>query len=410
MSGTSLEKPVGESAWRLAARKWGSVVCVSTADYDAPLWTNKQHIMSRLSQELPVLYVESLGLRAPRLSRADLARLARRARRSVSDVAVIADSGSLPALHQLTVASPKVVPAHARRWQRSLNRRLLTRQLQPLIEVLPRPHLLWTYNPVVIDELMLDGYHTIVYHCVDDLATIPGVDPRSISSTEARLARRADVVFASSDALAARLSTYHPGGVRLLRNVADFEFFSSARLPGPVPSDLQAIPEPRAVFIGALSDHKVDSSLVAAVARLRPDWQFVFVGPHSAEYANPNIRRIGKQPNIHFLGYRAYVELPDYLRGASVGLIPYRISKHTDSVFPLKTWEYLAAGLPVVTTPLPAVVAAAPPVHVASTAPDFAAALSALDQPALHERVAAARTATWDTLLDAMLNLLPLSQ
>ncbi len=305
------------------------------------------------------------------------------------------------------VVAPKVLPYHATPGARALNRMLLTRAVSPYLKSLPPPRLLWTYNPVVVDELALTEYATLAYHCVDDLATIPGVPPRSILTTEPRMVRAASATFASSDKLAHRLRAFGGAKVHLTRNVADFDHFKQARNPGHIPDDMLSIPEPRAIMIGALSDHKVDWALLSAVARSRPDWSFVLVGPIGEEQANKGPAFVRDLSNVHLLGHRPYEVLPDYLRGAAAGLIPYRLTDHTEAVFPLKTWEYLAAGLHVISTPLPAVAAACPPLSFAGTATAFSAALDAGSATTIESRMLAAQSSTWDSLLDEMFILLP---
>lgn len=395
-----------EAEWEDAIKAWGSVICVSTADFDAPLWTNKQHIMSRFARFVPVLYVESLGLRTPRLSRQDARRVIRRAmshsqRPKAADNTV---SGTKP-----VVLAPRIIPLHSRPVYRRINRELLQRALTPMLATFPKPRLLWSYSPVAVDELDLDAFDTIVYHCVDDLSTVPGVIPATITSTEPRMVERADAVFVSSDKLASKLRLCSSKTINVVYNVADYEHFAKSRsfATDEVPLDLERIPPPRALMVGALSDHKIDWELLTRLVRLRADWSFVFIGPRGDEVAMRGYKAIAGERNVAFLGHRPYSELPRYLRGADAALIPYRITTHTESVFPLKTWEYLAAGVHVVATRLPSLVAAAPPVSFAGDADEFAAALELGHQVSPRQRAQAASSHTWDTLLDSMFRQIP---
>ena len=250
--------PVHSSVrWRTLARSIGSVVCLSTADMDAPLWTNKQHLMSRLAEETHVVYIESIGLRRPRLTRRDIERLGRRMGRRASPDADPRLTGL-----DLDVVAPRVIPLHGSRLVRRANRRLLRHQLRGAVSVAPRPRLLWTYAPVAVDEVDLGEYDTVVYHCVDDLATVPGINPGAIRDTEARMAEASDVVFASAPALAERLALSN-ANTHLTPNVADVAHFAAALTPGESPRDLSGIREPRALFAGALSDYKIDWPLLA---------------------------------------------------------------------------------------------------------------------------------------------------
>ncbi len=186
-------------------------------------------------------------------------------------------------------------------------------------------------------------------------------------------------------------------------NVADTELFSRALAPGRIDPALAELPAPRIVFTGAIVSIKLDMALLVALARLRPSWSFALVGPVGPGDPLTDVSALEAEPNIHLLGHRPYARLPDVLRGADAGLIPYLRNELTGSIFPMKVYEYLAAGLPVVSTPLPALADVA---EVAS-APD-AAGIAALLDDALAEdspdaRAARSRLAaehSWDRRLD----------
>jgi glycosyltransferase involved in cell wall biosynthesis len=371
-----------------------SVVFVATADFNAPLWTNKQHLATRLAEELPVLYVESLGLRHPRLTRRDAVRVMRRVRRVTS-------RGALTAKEGLSIASPLVLPYHESRTVRRVNRMLLGRQLHKRIERLPRPRLLWTYSPVVIDELDLGSFDTIVYHAVDDLATVPGMPAEAIDRLERRLAARADAVFASAERLVTKLSPYN-ASAHLVGQAADVEHFRQALAISRMPEDVADMPRPLAIFVGALSDYKIDWELLGAVARSLPDWGFVIVGPLGDETVMEGWKVLDGLPNCRLLGHRPYDELPAYLAAADVGLIPYRLSEHTAAVWPLKVVEYLAAGLSVVATPLDTLRRRDLPVEFAADPEAFANAVRSIDRTAAARRARSVcvNGRSWDALLD----------
>jgi glycosyltransferase involved in cell wall biosynthesis len=384
--------------WRSAVHQFGSVVCVATADFNAPLWTNKQHLASRLATELPVLYVESLGLRHPRLTRRDVGRVMRRVRRIPSREPLVTE------FDQLRVASPLVLPYHGHRAVRRLNRAFLDKQIGSRIERMPRPRLLWTYSPVVVDELDLGAFDTVVYHAVDDLGTVPGIPGEAIDRLERRLAGRADVVFTSAGSLATKLSQYN-ARTHLVGNAADIEHFKTALAIDREPDDVADMPRPRAIFAGALSDYKIDWDLLASAIRRLPDWGFVIVGPRGDETAMEGWKAVGGLQNCRLLGHRRYEELPAYFAAADVGLIPYRLSEHTAGVMPLKLVEYLAAGLSVVATPLDTFRGRHDlPLEIAGDPETFADAIRNSDRKttARRERSACVGDRSWDALLDRM--------
>jgi glycosyltransferase involved in cell wall biosynthesis len=373
------------------------IVCVGFADWDTELWTNQHHLMSRLARDNRVLFVESLGLRRPQLAGRDLKRIAKRLRRGLA----------LPRrVDGLYVLSPLVLPFHRHRIVRELNRRLLpllvrraTRRLG-----LEQP-ILWAYVPqaeVLIDTL---DPSLVVYHCVDDIAAQERIDTASFRAAESRFAARADLVLASAPALARRLRTIS-SNVMEAPNVADTKLFSRALIPSPPASldpGMAALPAPRIVFTGAIVALKLDLSLLVELARLRRGWSFALVGPIGPGEPNTDISAIAAEPNIHLLGPRTYGELPDVLRAADAGLIPYARNTLTDSIFPMKVYEYLAAGLPVVATPLPALAA----ISEIATAPDAQGIAELLDEALAHdnpqrraERSRAAAEHSWEQRLE----------
>ncbi len=370
------------------------IVCIGFADWDTDLQTNQHHLMKRLARENRVLFVESLGLRRPQLAGRDVRRIARRVSRGLD--------GARPA-DSLHVLSPLVLPLHGNRLARSLNAWLLPRLVRRATRKLgmDRP-ILWSYVPqaeTLIDTLEPD---LVVYHCVDDIAAQPGIDGPSFRASEARFAARADLVLASAPNLAARLETLS-GNVLYAPNVADTELFSTALQDGPIDAAVAELPHPRIVFTGALVTTKLDMGLLFVLAESRREWSFVLVGPTGPGDPRADMSGLAAQPNIHLLGPRPYEALPEVLRGADAGLIPYALNQLTESIFPMKVYEYLAAGLPVVATALPAL-ADVPEVATATDAPGIVALLEramAGDSP--ERRAARSREAqahSWEHRLE----------
>jgi glycosyltransferase involved in cell wall biosynthesis len=384
----------GERAWDDAAVLRGrDIVCVGFADWDAELWTNQQHLMSRLARENRVLFVESLGLRQPQLAGKDVKRIVRRLRRGLAP--------PRPA-DGLQVLAPLVIPLHRFAAVRALNRRLLPFLVRRAVRRLglERP-ILWAYVPQAEALLRPLQPSLVVYHCVDDMAAQPGIDGVSFRAAEERFARRADLVLASAPSLARRMRTLS-GNVLDAPNVADTALFARALEPGPVDPALDGLAHPRIVFTGAVVATKLDVPLLVELARARPRWSFALAGPVGPGDPRTDVSALAAEPNVHLLGPRRYEQLPDVLRGADAGLIPYARNELTDAIFPMKVYEYLAAGLPVVATELPSIAGVAG----VATAPDAAGIAARLDaaladdDPARRaERSRAAEAHSWEARL-----------
>lgn len=322
------------------------VVLFSTADWDHPFWTNKQHVAVHLARRgFRVLYIESLGLRRPTASPRDLDRMARRLRRSVRSLRQVREN--------LWVGSPVAIPMHGSSLARWLNEKMLAAWIRRQCRRLRFSHpVVWTYNPLVQGIVGSLDPSLVVYHAVDDLRAAPYMPALAIKRAERELAARADLVFATSRALEARFRRDN-SATYFFSNVVDYEHFARACEPGPVPDELAAIPHPRLGFVGAISAYKVDLPLIEVVARARPNWNWILIGQIGEGQPGTSIERL-KLPNVHLLGPRDYERLPDYLRGLDVATIPACRNAYTAAMFPMKFFEYLAAELPVVVSGAPA--------------------------------------------------------
>jgi glycosyltransferase involved in cell wall biosynthesis len=227
-----------------------------------------------------------------------------------------------------------------------------------------------------------------IYFCMDDFLHLPTTSPAMLRPLEARLLDRVTAVIATAESLT-HSKRPRSGRVYYLPQGVNYEHFAS---PRPLPADLARLPRPMVGFAGSIYD-RIDFRLLELVAEAIPGGSVVLIGPV-----------VGEPPamahaNVHLLGPRPYHDLPAYVQAFDVGVIPYRLNQETIAVDPLKLLEYLAAGIPVVTTDLPEVRKHRDLVSIAATADVFVAAVrTALSSSpaARHRGQAAAREHGWD--------------
>jgi glycosyltransferase involved in cell wall biosynthesis len=264
-----------------------------------------------------------------------------------------------------------------------------------------RVDLLWM-SPGSPFLALLDGlpHDRAVYRMSDDTGAFPDA-PRSHDRLETEALRRVDLVVATARRLAASARERGARRVLYLPNACD---------PGPFlapglrePADVAALPRPRAVYAGSL-DSWFDTGLLASVASLLPRWTFVLIGPTRAAR-----RPLAARSNVVLLGPRPYADLPAYFRFADAGIVPFVLTPLTHAIHPIKIYEYLAAGLPVVATPMEESAAIGAPIRLAADPEAFAAALEAARQEgtgAAEARRAFARRHTWDDRFATLLRAL----
>jgi glycosyltransferase involved in cell wall biosynthesis len=334
-----------------AVLKRRDCILFSTADWSEPYWTNKQHTARILAQRgWRVLYVESVGLRSPKLGSArDWKRIWRRLWSGLRSVVIGPPRGEAG----LWVLSPLMLPSkHHLPIVRKFNQAMLRWSISRFASAhrFSEP-VVWTYHPFMLEAVAEFERGPLVYHCVDDLTAIPGVDVVAFERAERELLAQSEAVFTTAVALKERCALHNPN-TYFFANVADADHFGRATQPGKIPADVAEIPEPRIIYHGVLSDFKVDFQLILGAARACPNWHWIFIGEEREGQRSAFVPQLSELPNVHFLGYRSYQQLPDYLRGMNVGLLPTLLNEYTRSMFPMKFYEYLAAGLRVVSTPL----------------------------------------------------------
>lgn len=385
--------------------KFLDIICFSDAPWDYPLWTNKQHVMSRLSKlGYRVLYVDPqfgfVGwLKWFIAGRVSFARLFRWLKRESET---------------LWIFAPILLPprfAICRRindFLRLLGVRALARWLR--FERL----VLWVYHPDAVYFVgRLDG-SMVVYDCVDEYSTFPAYAAparnREIRYNEERLLKLADVVFTTSKPLF-ELKREFNSNTYLVQNVGDANHFGKVMLEDTIiPSDIASIKKPVIGYVGALDAYKVDFELIKHIAMEKPGWSIVLIGPVAEGDPATKVDSFKKFGNVHFLREKPYQELPGYIKAFDICMIPYSINKYTKYSFPLKVHEFLATGKPVVTTVLPSVMDLSDVLKIASGYEQFVQFLEEAlggDSPkAKAQRLKVARENTWEHRVKQLLNII----
>ena len=379
-----------------------SIVCVSRQDWHAGLPTNRQQIMIRAARRgHRVLFVESGGHIGRHLwqlvTGPDRGSVARRL-----------FGGEQPA-ESITVEKALTFVPWGQKFPLAnrINSRFTGARIRRAARGLGGPRILWIYDPTAFELVGQAGEDLTVYDVVDDYAEQVGPDARRrrfVAAADEAAACRSQVVFATTTGLYERQLQRNPE-THLVRNGADFAHFSHTNGTAP---EVRSFAGPVIGFAGNLTAEKVDFDLLEAVARARPEWSLVLVGP-PAENARGQLDRLGALDNVHALGFRPYEELPAYVSGFSVGVIPYRATAYTRNCSPLKVYEYLAAGKAVVASGVPELSGMEPDVTLADRPEAFVAAiesaLAASSPAAVARRRATAEQNTWEARTERLLDL-----
>jgi UDP-galactopyranose mutase len=321
------------------------LVCFSHLRWNF-VFQRPQHLLTRCAREREVLFVEE-----PIFGGA-------------TELELRQSDGVLVAVPHLPAGS-EGEPAWA--LQRQLLDELLARRA-------PGPLALWYYTPMALPFTRHLQPVATIYDCMDELANFKGAPPE-LCDLERELLGRADLVFTGGHSLFEHKRRHHPHTYPFPSSV-DVAHFATARQAGADPADQAAIPHPRLGFFGVI-DERMDLDLLAAVAAARPDWHLILLGP----VVKIDAASLPRAANIHWLGGKTYQELPRYIAGWEVALLPFAQNEATRFISPTKTPEYLAAGKAVVSTPIRDVVRPYGEkglVAIAGNAPDFIAAIDRL--------------------------------
>lgn len=314
------------------------IVCFSN-DWDGdPL--SKTHIMKILARDNRVLWVNSLANRRPEFSGRDLERIGKK----IGDIA----RGIREEWPNLHVLGPLALPAFGT-MARAVNRIVFRQQILLAMKRLGfRNPISWSFLPSSAPVSGALGEEFMVYHCVDEFTAFTGASPE-IGELEASLARRADLVIVSAERLRAAKKRYN-SNIHVIRHGVDHAHFAKALDPKTsVHPEIADLPKPVLGFFGLIEDW-VDLTLIRRLSSTFPEASIVLIGK-----VQTSLAAIAGAPNVYLMGRRPYEELPSFCKGFDVALMPFVDNELARSANPLKVKEYLAAGLPVVSTPVPEV-------------------------------------------------------
>jgi hypothetical protein len=340
--------PAGKSFIRKSGKRGfdalDSVICISHLRWDF-VYQRPQHLMSRFAKTKPVFYFEE---------------------------PLFSDNAThLEISHReddLFVAVPHI--SHSDRE----NDRVARIQREMLSELISSKglsnSLLWFYTPMGMDFAKDIEAGLTVFDCMDELSAFKFA-PKELIENEKQLMEKADIVFTGGHSLYEAKRDRH-SRIYAFPSSIDVAHFAQAREITEEPEDQKMITGPKLGFCGVI-DERFDTKLLAEMAGLRPEWNFVMVGP-VVKIRDEDLPRAA---NIHYLGSKSYQELPAYFSGWDIALMPFAINESTRFISPTKTPEYLAAGKPVISTPIRDVVrpyGESKLVEIASTAEEFIAA------------------------------------
>lgn len=373
------------------ALKGRDMLCFSHDWNGDPL--SKTHLMRLLARDNRILWVNSIGYRQPTVSRADISRAFRKVTAALQPVREVEPN--------LFVLNPLVVPAYGISAVRRFNKWFLGQQVRRAMRRLRfKKPINWVFNPAANFVAGTLGEDKIIYYCVDEYTAFSGVSTNSLIESERELLHKADMVFVSAGRLLETKRRENPNTV-LVRHGVNYSHFRTALDDVTiVPAEIASLPRPVLGYFGLMSEDWFDVPLIERVAKSFPGGSVVLLGKVAMDLSG-----LTHLPNVHVLGRKPYQDLPAYCKGFDVGLLPFPISDVTLNANPLKVREYLAAGLPVVSTAIPEVEYLGTCL-IGNSPEEFVRQVSrVLDRPGSDtERSLTMQGESWDAKLDQILD------
>lgn len=325
-------------------------------------------------------------MRRPTMNRQDISKIGRKLKGFLKSLEKVREN--------LYVITPLVIPFHGSKLVEEINKNLLLIQIRTHQKKLKLVEpILWTFAPHIESILGMFGEKLTIYYITDDFTQFTGHPARAIAKMEDKLINKSDVVIASAKRLVEKKSR-NGKKIELVSHGVNHQHFAKAltMTSNDWPLDIKKIKHPIIGFYGEINDW-LDLRMLADSANKRPDWSFVLLGRIAVEVGD--IGDITGLPNIYYLGQKDFKDLPGYCAAFDVALIPMKLNELTLNVNPLKLREYLAAGVPVVSAPLPEVLPYGDVVKFAKTSEELIAAVEEILKqdsrklaPVLSRRVA----------------------
>lgn len=378
-----------------ASAEFDGVICFGGVDW---WYHNRGHfdlqMMKQMSQRVPVLYVNSIGMRVPRVSEGRM--FLRRVLRKLKSVR----RGFTSVNDRFGVLSPFTAPGQC---FRSLTRPIVRWQIRAACKRMGiNKPLIWIACPPAVEFIEAIEPVGVVYQRTDRFESFPGIDTDRITQHDQKLKQRADLTLFCSSLLFDNEAS-HCCAAGFVDHGVDYERFAKAGESSECdPVDCASIPHPRVGFVGGIDDHTFDPELFVETARRLPGMNFVMVGACSLPDGWCD------QPNVHFLGRKPYEQVCDYMAACDVLIMPWNQGEWIQACNPVKMKEYLASGRPVVSTWFPEVDQYASHIRVAKNACEFATQIvSAVNSPGdARARMDRVKNETWLAKAESVLEML----
>ena len=318
------------------------ILCFSHDWTGDPL--SKTHLMRVLAKDNRILWINAIANRMPTASSKDMSRIVKKVKGAFEPIREVEPN--------IFVLNPFAIPAYGNKSVVGVNQRILVRQVKKAMRKLGFSNVInMVFNPAAGMIAGKLGETELVYYCVDEYTAFTG--SAALKDIEEKLFRDADLVVVSAEKLYNDKKQFNPN-TRIIRHGTDWRHFRTALDDATqIPADIADLPKPIIGFHGLLADW-VDFELIKKTAEHFKNGSVVLIGKIAVD-AEQKVKILDSVPNVHFLGRKPFAELPAYCKAFDVALNPFAINELTLAANPLKVREYLAAGLPVVSTDIPEV-------------------------------------------------------